>query len=255
MLLLARSLPQSHLRESLETSLRGLPEGHSEGCRASQINSLASTLPRCEDYLEIGVQYGFTFASVMIENKTGVDPFLKFNPRLVRGLELHKVSSDDFFSTLPEHKQYDLVFLDGLHTFEQTARDFRNSLRHLRRGGAIVIDDVVPASEAKALPDRHESLMRQLQETGSSDGDWYGDVWKLPIAISRLYQGSLDVVTHGYGPCGQAVVRDVSVKSGRPEIPLESFYEFCSLKFEDFFTASGEIKLPGYRKTPTTGHV
>lgn len=248
LLFVVRFLPRGRFRESLETSLRGLPEGHSEGCRASQINAVADSLFSCEDYLEIGVQYGFTLASVRIPNKTGVDPMLKFNPRLSKGVDLHRTTSDEFFYSLPASKKFDLIYLDGLHTYEQTARDFHNSLRHLRSGGAIVIDDVVPESEAKALPDRLESLERQRQETGLAEGDWYGDVWKLTVAISHLYGESLEITTHGFGPCGQAVVRDISGNSVRRDIPLGLFWQFGSLKFADFFPPSGEIRLPGYRK-------
>lgn len=135
LLFLSRKLPVGLLRQRLEVSFRGLPSGHSVGCRAARINSLAKQMSRCEDYLEVGVQYGFTLASVEVKNKTGVDPNLMFNPKLAPGLKLHRTTSDEFFSELPEEIQYDLVFLDGLHTFEQTARDFLNALKHLRPGG------------------------------------------------------------------------------------------------------------------------
>ena len=247
LLFLSRKLPAGLLRQRLEVSFRGLPSGHSVGCRATRINSIAKQMSRCEDYLEVGVQYGFTLASVEVINKTGVDPNLMFNPKLAPGLKLHRTTSDEFFSELPEEIQYDLIFLDGLHTFEQTARDFLNALKHLRPGGVIVIDDVVPTSEAKALPDREESLRRQLLETGQTDGEWFGDVWKLPVAINMVFGGELNLAVYGYGPCGQAVV---SVEDPRKLSEVADRFDYAlssSLNFGDFFPGPGTVLLPGYQ--------
>ena len=246
LLFLSRKLPAGLLRQRLEVSFRGLPSGHSVGCRATRINSIAKQMSRCEDYLEVGVQYGFTLASVEVKNKTGVDPNLMFNPKLAPGVKLHRTTSDEFFSELPEEIQYDLIFLDGLHTFEQTARDFLNALKHLRPGGVIVIDDVVPTSEAKALPDREESLKRQLLETGQTDGEWFGDVWKLPVAIEKIFEGALEVRTVGIGVCGQAIFwqSDPIEKMGIPAFSV--FRPYATLLFSDYFPEEGIVNLPGY---------
>lgn len=246
LLFLSRKLPVGLLRQRLEVSFRGLPSGHSVGCRAARINSLAKQMSRCEDYLEVGVQYGFTLASVEVKNKTGVDPNLMFNPKLAPGLKLHRTTSDEFFSELPEEIQYDLVFLDGLHTFEQTARDFLNALKHLRPGGFIVIDDVVPTSEAKALPDREESLNRQLLETGQTDGEWFGDVWKLPVAVSEVFADLLVVETFGHGVCGQSIIRFGKESSRINEIREDALTAFRSLEYADYFTEGESPRLPGY---------
>ncbi len=133
---LSRKLPAGLLRQRLEVSFRGLPSGHPVGCRAARINSLAEKMSRCEDYLEVGVQYGFTLASVDVKNKTGVDPNLMFNPKLAPGVKLHRTTSDGFFSELPQEIQYDLIFGRAPY-FEQTARDFLNALKHLRPGASL----------------------------------------------------------------------------------------------------------------------
>ena len=248
-LVLVRQLRPGPIRETLERLLRGLPDGHSVGCRAARINRLARETPEAADYLEVGVQYGLTLASVTMKNKTGVDPNLMFNRLLVRDVTLHRKTSDEFFRRLSKDVLYDLIFLDGLHTFEQTARDFVNAVEHLKPGGIIVIDDVVPNSEAKTHPNREEAKRRQIVEAGSSDGEWFGDVWKLPVAISELYSGYLDVETVGFGPCGQAVVRQLNTHFPLPRIPEKAFSEFRELVFSDYFPASGKILLPSYRAT------
>lgn len=246
LLFLARKLPAGQLRKGLEISLRGLPDGHPAGCRAERINSLSKQLRRCEDYLEIGVQFGFTLASVDIKNKTGVDPALMFNPRFAPGVILHRATSDEFFEGLSPNALYDVIFLDGLHTFEQTARDFLNALRHLKPGGFILVDDVVPTSEAKALPDRGESLRRQLEETATTDGEWFGDVWKLPVAVERIFQGELQVKVVGFGVCGQAVFWETEPGTLNKTPDIREFLAFEGLKFRDYFPQPGEVLLPGY---------
>ena len=247
LLFISRKLPAGSLRQRLEVSFRGLPSGHSVGCRAARLNSLAKRMSRCEDYLEVGVQYGFTLASVEVKNKTGVDPNLMFNPKLSRGVMLHRTTSDEFFSELPQEIQYDLIFLDGLHTFEQTARDFLNALKHLRPEGVIVIDDVVPNSEAKALPDREESLRRQLLETGQTDGEWFGDVWKLPVAVSEVFADLLVVETFGHGVCGQSIIRFGKEPSRINEIPEHALTAYRSLEYADYFKEGDYPRLPGYQ--------
>lgn len=247
LLFISRKLPAGLLRQRLEISFRGLPSGHSVGCRAARLNSLAKQMSRCEDYLEVGVQYGFTLANVEVKNKTGVDPNLMFNPKLARGVMLHRTTSDEFFSELAEEIQYDLVFLDGLHTFEQTARDFLNALKHLRPGGVIVIDDVVPDTEAKALPDREESLYRQLLETGQTSGEWFGDVWKLPVAVKEVFADLLVVETFGHGVCGQSVIRFGKEPFRISEIAERALTTFGSLEYADYFREGENPRLPGYQ--------
>lgn len=234
LLYVARRLPPGKFRESLEISLRGLPSGHTVGCRAARLNRLADEMSDCQDYLEIGVQFGFTFSSVTVKNKTGVDPRLMFNPKLAPGVELRSQTSDDFFSSLSPPTRYDLIFIDGLHTFEQTARDFVNALRHLKPRGVIVVDDVLPNSEAKALPDRKESLERQKLETGEVDGEWFGDVWKLTVALRSGFSDLLEVSTIGSGVCGQAVVWWKNQPSAE-DISLDTILQTKLPTYADYF--------------------
>lgn len=203
---------------------------------------------RCEDYLEIGVQYGFTLGSVAIKNKTGVDPHLMFNPRFSPGVTLHRVTSDVFFANLPRDTQYDFVFLDGLHTFEQTARDFINAVSHLRPGGIIVVDDVVPSSELAALPSRDDAIQRQSRENGVAPGEWFGDVWKLPVALNEIFGGRLELEVFGYGPCGQAVIGVPNPRQIAQEISEAKLRPFNALSFSEFFPGDGVVLIPGYSR-------
>ena len=71
-----------------------------------------------ENYLEIGCDDDQLFSKVNIKNKIGVDP--------VSGGNIRK-KSDDFFSSNKD--KFDLVFIDGLHIYEQVKKDILNSLK------------------------------------------------------------------------------------------------------------------------------
>lgn len=81
------------------------------------------------------------------------------------------MESDTYFSSLAPEVTFDIVFLDGLHTFEQTKADLFNALRHVPRG-VILIDDTVPEDETAALHDLDEARQttRDGVEEASVDG-------------------------------------------------------------------------------------
>jgi hypothetical protein len=89
-------------------------------------------------YLEIGVDEGRTFENVVCAERWGVDPSPKFDmSRLPDGATFFRLTSDEFFAGLSAEKGFDVVFLDGLHTFEQTYTDLVNALaRGPPQGGA-----------------------------------------------------------------------------------------------------------------------
>lgn len=126
-----------------------------------------------------------------------------------------------------------------------------NALKHLRPGGAIVIDDVVPSSWEKALPDREESIRLETLNNGKADGAWFGDVWKLTVAISELFGDSLDVRTYGFGACGQSVVRYRLKYGVVPDIREAAFGKFKTLAYSDYFSSDGKVLLPGYQSEKT----
>lgn len=128
---------------------------------------------RYSSYLEIGVntpaQPGWSHDSITIDTKHGVDP----NPE-VRAT--FPVPSDEFFGQHVKQK-YDIIFVDGLHLFEQAYRDIINSLHWLNDGGTIVVHDCNPIKEITQRRER------------ASDA-WHGDVWK---AILKLRTEHPDV--------------------------------------------------------------
>ncbi len=142
-------------------------------------------------YLEIGVQNGHTFRAVKAARKIAVDPQFAFDVAAARadpanaGCDYHPVTSDAYFSDFADPRdRFDLIFIDGLHTFDQTLKDLLNALVCVKEDGLIVIDDVMPVTYASSISDiSHFSRFRQAAEI--KDGSWMGDVYKLVFFIEQ----------------------------------------------------------------------
>ena len=112
----------------------------------------------------------------------------------------HATTSDQFFyHRIEASATFDVVFIDGLHTFEQTLRDLLNALRHTHERSVIMIDDVKPISYAASLPNQEDA--RALRKaTGDEDKRWMGDVFKLVFFIAGYltsYHFATVVETYG----------------------------------------------------------
>ena len=122
-----------------------------------------------KDYLEIGCDQNQLFSKVEINNKIGVDPFSGGNIRK---------TSDAFFSNNTD--KFDIIFIDGLHTYDQVKKDIINSVKCLKENGIVLVHDCMPDSLAKQAVPRFKMK-------------WNGDVWK---AIVDLRQNEdLDIYT------------------------------------------------------------
>ena len=111
------------------------------------------------DYLEIGCDQDQLFSKIDIQNKVGVDP--------VSGGNLRK-TSDEFFKA--NNKKFDLVFIDGLHTYEQVKKDIINSLDCLKENGVVLVHDCMPDCMSKQAVPRYRMT-------------WNGDVWKAIVDL------------------------------------------------------------------------
>lgn len=118
---------------------------------------------RFNTYLEIGVRNpSDNYNHINAEIKHGVDPKPLSDVT-------HKMTSDEFFKQ-NDSSVYDLIFIDGLHTEEQSYQDVSNALKHLNDGGVIVMHDCNP-------PDKH--YVRPLSEY--KGGGWCGGVYRAYI--------------------------------------------------------------------------
>ena len=135
-------------------------------------------LPGMAAYLEIGCAENLLFDTVAASRKVGVDP--------AQG-GTHRMTSDAFFAD--NHETFDVVFIDGLHTYEQTRRDVANALAVVRPGGWIALHDIFPR-------DWIEEHVPQI-----STSRWTGDPWK--VAFELIASPDVDfrlvAIDHGVG--------------------------------------------------------
>jgi hypothetical protein len=149
-----------------------------------RINALCRSLAAPVRYLEIGVERGRTLERVIAEQRVGVDPDPLFAlDRLPGDLDFHRCTSEAYFAHLDASASFEVIFIDGLHTFEQTYSDLLHALEHLAPNGAILIDDTVPSDSFSSIANQHESL-RARARAGVPGDDWHGDVWKVVFAIA-----------------------------------------------------------------------
>jgi hypothetical protein len=138
-------------------------------------------------YLEIGQQKGQCFREVHAQYKEGVDP----KPKNSLGVPCKYImTSDEFFDRHASGKEYDIVFIDGLHIREQVFQDINNSLRHLTDDGVIILHDCNPQEKWHQVTSGDSELRkhRRLCRGPNVSGDWNGDVWKAFLDLRRSRQ-------------------------------------------------------------------
>ena len=154
-------------------------------------------------YLEIGCDDNQLFSRINISEKIGVDPVSGGN---------YKGKSDDFFKQ--NIKKFDLIFIDGLHEYDQVRKDILNSLKFLNDDGFILVHDCLPRSlSAQAVP-RYRNV-------------WNGDVWKAIVEF-RTYP-NLEIFTC-LADEGIAVIQE---KKNSQELKLKK--NILDLKFKDYY--------------------
>jgi hypothetical protein len=133
----------------------------SKPLRFNIINN-AIKIKKYKNYLEIGCFKNENFDKINIESKTGVDP--------VSGGTIRD-TSDNFF--LKNQIFYDIIFIDGLHIYNQVKKDIANSLKFLKPNGIIILHDCLPLKiRDQMVPRSHEH--------------WNGDTWKALVEIRTL---------------------------------------------------------------------
>ena len=156
-----------------------------------------------KDYLEIGCDQNQLFSKVEIDNKIGVDPYSGGNIRK---------TSDAFFSSNSD--KFDIIFIDGLHTYNQVKKDIINSVKCLKENGIVLVHDCMPDSLAKQAVPRFKMK-------------WNGDVWKAIVDLRQSEE--LDIYT-----CEMDEGIGVIKKRKNSEI-LKINKSINKLKFKDYY--------------------
>ncbi len=136
-------------------------------------------------YLEIGVQNPENnFNKIICPSKTGVDPDMHTGAEYDG--HFFYMPSNEFFRK--NKNSYDLIFIDGLHEWEQVFIDFINAMNVINHHGSIVLHDCLPENKA-------------MQEVPRQTKEWTGDTWKavsLAIKYSFLFE-KFYVIESDYG--------------------------------------------------------
>jgi hypothetical protein len=151
-------------------------------------------------YLETGVENGRSFSHARgVDIAIGIDPQMgKVPAEFHEWGQLFEMTSDDFFANghfddICNDRRIDLAFIDGMHLFEYTLRDFINIERRAHDNSVVLIHDIIPMNI---------QMGARLRATGT----WMGDVWKI-ITILKHHRPKLDVTVIDAGPSGLALIR------------------------------------------------
>tara|TARA_B100001248_G_scaffold260909_1_gene250493 strand:+ start:2044 stop:2751 length:708 start_codon:yes stop_codon:yes gene_type:complete len=177
----------------------------------SAIRKILNEKKDCK-YLEIGCDDNFVFNSLILpdENKIGVDPKRGGN---------HRMTSDEFFSQ--NKKNFDVIFIDGLHHYKQCQKDVINSLKFLNMDGYIFIHDLLPL-------DWKMELVPRIQ------GHWNGDVWKVGYELSKIKNLEFRIANIDSG---------IGYLKKRSEIKYIKLPELLNKRFKDYLNIYNELPL------------
>ena len=140
-----------------------------------------------ETYLEIGVARGQSLSYARPPTRVvGVDPEPMINITLKTETHIFCEVSDSFFAQrrlvpLVAGRTLGLAFIDGLHTFEQSLKDFINVEAYCGPRSVVLIHDTVPLDEPTQRADRQRKFFT-------------GDVWKTVLCLKH-FRPDLDIFT------------------------------------------------------------
>ena len=157
-----------------------------------------------KNYLEIGCDDDMLFSKINVLNKVGVDPYTGGNVRK---------TSDEFFKI--NKTKFDLIFIDGLHYYEQVKKDIENSLDVLTPNGLILLHDCLPCRQS------HQAVPRYR-------GRWTGDVWKAIVEFRTKEYLSIFTILMDMG------ISVIQRKKSNNPLKINE-KNFKNLKFKDFY--------------------
>jgi SAM-dependent methyltransferase len=171
--------------------------------RIAVVNKLLSKKPD-PAYLEIGCASNALFNSVLARNKVGVDP--------AEGGTVRK-TSDAFFAD--NRETFDVVFIDGLHHYDQVRRDVINAIKFLNPDGWVALHDMLP----RTWLEHHVPRI---------NGMWTGDVWKVAFELAETEGIDFKILKID---CGVGVFRltrdNVTLKDLTATLGEQEFSYFC----------------------------
>jgi hypothetical protein len=182
-------------------------------------------------YLEIGVARGDSLQLAGPETYViGVDP----TPRLRRALgqrqRVFAETSDEFFANHDVTAEFAgnlvrMAFIDGMHRFEFSLRDFANIERFCAPDSVVFVHDCYP-------------LDAQTAARQQATAFWSGDVWRL-VMLLKKHRPDLRVHTIAAPPTGLAMITGLNPQS---RLIQDNFAEFVAEGLATDFSAIAHCK-------------
>lgn len=168
--------------------------------KAEAINYLIKTY-NLYSYAEIGVyDPANNFDYIIAPHKHSNDIIDKFE-------YTHRMTSDEFFNNL-QYFTYDIIFIDGLHTYEQSYKDLLNAMNSINENGFIILHDINPLSRTSALPNENDSY--------KYGNYWHGEVYKTLIRFLNEYTETWNVICLDEPTGGLAIITQRNIKGNKP---------------------------------------
>lgn len=163
----------------------------------------ASVVPKT--YLEIGVATGLSIALARPPTRAiGVDPSPSIKCPFSTETHIFCETSDDFFAqqklpALLDGDPLPLAFIDGLHEFSQSLKDFLNVEKFCARESIILLHDTLPFDELTQRPERQRRF-------------YTGNVWKTVLCL-KLFRPDLEIFTIPAKPSGLTIITNLDPTS------------------------------------------
>ena len=142
-----------------------------------------------ESYLEIGTENPKNnFNLINVSKKESVDPYLEKGYHSEEAIQKFKkevtycMTSDEFFAQ--NKKLYDIIFIDGDHSCEQSAKDIINGLNTINKNGCLVIHDSMPEFFELTQIENYKKAL-----------PYHGEVWKPVYALINDIKHHLTIKT------------------------------------------------------------
>lgn len=154
-----------------------------------------------KSYVEIGIGVGNSLTLVNPDTRAvAIDPSPSIENPIQARAKIFPTTSDDFFQSYDLHKELgtksiDLVFIDGLHTYEQVFKDFINIEKYSGRKTVVLIHDCLP-------------INRFVAAKSCTSRFWCGDVWKIIPCLSK-YRPDLNIRIIPSPPSGLGLITNL----------------------------------------------
>jgi hypothetical protein len=155
-----------------------------------------AVLPR--GYVEIGVRDGASLAIALPGTRAvAIDPVPIIDKKHPGHTRVFPLISGDYFASRDlvsdvDRAFLDMAFIDGMHPFEFSLRDFTHIERHAHADTVVLVHDCYPVNEATPARDCTTEC-------------WSGDVWRL-IACLKQSRPDLRISVVEVPPTGLAII-------------------------------------------------